>query len=308
MILNKLALAKCFNRTEKSRTNDKYGSPDDWFSNQHLMNHNLKSVSFDFFVNWGFKNPEITKTAWIKKILNKNYSIYSIINNIKDILIEELTEDYISLLQNFSLKNNINIEILIFNDENDWGDKNSKLLLVNIVDFECQIVNIETFKMIIRDYSGGPVKIGSKGLKYGTSNLECHLSTTNSLYPGDVDLLIIDNEYNVKCILEFKKHTLDTGINEQKLSNYYPSLDSRKYHRLVILRNYFNPSIPLIVIYYPTSNLINMGKMELLKGDISTLETNISSNFDIPNIITNENIDNVILKLNKAINYHNSLI
>lgn len=307
MILNKVRLAKCFNRNETSRTNEIYGSPDDWFSNKNLNNFDLYGLSFDFFINWNNKPATLTPKAWIKKILNKNYSFNEIVVNIENIIIDELGLEYCEFLKNFSIKNKIDIEILIFNDENDWSDKNSKLLLVNIADFNYQIINISTFKSLIKDYSGGPIKIGSKGLKYGTSNLECYLSTTDSLYPGDVDLLIVDKEYNVQCILEFKKHTLDTDISEQKLSNYYPSLDARKYHRLLILKDYFNTDIPLIIIYYPTSHVLNEGKMELLKGGINTLETNVASKFLVPDKNSIASIEVLINKLKKAISYHLSI-
>jgi hypothetical protein len=169
------------------------------------------------------------------------------------------------------------------------------------------IISIESFKELIRYNSGGPVQIGSKALIYGTSNLECYLSGTNSLYPGDVDLILLDRSNKPVGILEFKKHTLSTPISKQRLANYYPYPDGRKYNRLSILKDYLSNesnTVPFFVIYYPTNSECTEGRLELLHGAANNLSTKTASNFALPINNSHKEYSKMIDKLKKAIAYH----
>ena len=109
--------------------------------------------------------------------------------------------------------------------------------------------NISDLKKDIKLLSGGSISIGNKGLVYSTSTLEGYLSQTDAAWPGDADLIVLDKALNPVALLEYKKHTLDTPMRDQKLSNYYPSKDRRKYDRLAILRSFLGEDTPFINIY-----------------------------------------------------------
>jgi hypothetical protein len=82
-------------------------------------------------------------------------------------------------------------------------------------------------------------------------------------------IIVNKNDLEIHSILEFKKHNLDTPIENQKLGNYYPNPDRRKYDRLAILKNYLSTQ-KLSCIYYPTKSFLN-GKIESIEGQVGNL-------------------------------------
>jgi len=146
-------------------------------------------------------------------------------------------------------------------------------------------ITISNLKSAIQRHSGGPVRVGSKGLTYGTSAVECYLSKTDAAFPGDADAVIVDMQNRVRCVIEYKKHTLQEPIGEHLMTKYYPRPDGRKYQRLVALAKrykYFpDQSVPLVVFYYstrqPVIRLQEIGSLDehsatIIRdsGDIST--------------------------------------
>ena len=115
---------------------------------------------------------------------------------------------------------------------------------------------VSVLKKAIRKNSGGPVRIGGKGLTYGTSAIECLLSLTDAAYPGDADAVLVDGNGHVRYVIEFKKHTLTAPLGEHLASRYYPAPDGRKYRRLHALASAFAESghgaVSLIIFYYST--------------------------------------------------------
>nr|WP_314523193.1 hypothetical protein [uncultured Acinetobacter sp.] len=110
----------------------------------------------------------------------------------------------------------------------------------------------------IQTLSNGKVNVGSKGLIYGTSCMECILSKTDKAYPGDVDAVILKDQTPI-AIIEFKKHNSNKAgpdISEHTASKYSdldPSTkkygpDRKKYIRIMSLCRKFN--LPLIMFYY----------------------------------------------------------
>ncbi|MEO6820255.1 MAG: hypothetical protein ABI266_01350 [Ginsengibacter sp.] len=316
-MLKKPILAKCCDRNSMPKTHPTSGSPEDWFSKEILAKHNLSGISFDFFVNWHLNPPSITPIIWIKRILSSQYSYPQAIANIKNTLVKEFGEKQLEVLKAFAKNNHFKIQFIIFKDELYWKDRASEILIVNFkIDeneqfiFDTLLITMDEFETTIRNHSGGSVQIGSKGLIYGTSNLECYLSHTNSLYPGDADMIILDENCKSICILEFKKHTLNSSIESQQLANYYPDPDGRKYNRLAILKEYlkpYNANIPLLNIYYPTRSHFKEGRLELLKGSADNLSTKAASNFALPDIHSIDGFNSIIEKVKRAISYHHSL-
>ncbi|ECG8589557.1 hypothetical protein FNI11_07290 [Salmonella enterica subsp. salamae] len=115
---------------------------------------------------------------------------------------------------------------------------------------------VQHLKNAIQHHSGGPVHVGNKGLTYGTSAVECYLSRSDAAFPGDADAVIVDAQNQIRCIIEYKKHTLNAPIGQHLAGRYYPHPDGRKYQRLEALaarcRNALSSPVPLIVLYYST--------------------------------------------------------
>jgi len=315
-MLTKPFLSKCGDRSSMPKSHPTSGSPEDWFSYEMLEPHSLSCITFDFFVNWSLTPNSITPAIWIKRILLPEFNYQHVIENLENILVEEFGSQQLKMLKSFGTNNDFKIQFIIFKDDLNWSNSASEIMIVDLLcsendnlTFNHSVVTLDNFKATIRNNSGGAIQIGSKGLIYGTSNLECHLSGTNSLYPGDVDLIILNSESKPICVLEFKKHTLNTSISLQQISNYYPNPDGRKYNRLAILKDYLSentPNIPMFIVYYPTNASFTEGKLELLKGEVGNLSTKAASNFLLPTDNSNSEYNKIIEKLIKAIAYHNS--
>lgn len=117
-------------------------------------------------------------------------------------------------------------------------------------------LSLHDLMQLIRQLSGGPVKMGTKGLTWGNSSVECFLATTNACYPGDVDAVVVDATNRVRFVLEFKKHTLTSALDEHLVTRYYRKKDYRKYTRLWLLTEHYrrlSPDTPFLILYYGTS-------------------------------------------------------
>ncbi|MDX4049122.1 hypothetical protein Q6A89_07860 [Aliarcobacter skirrowii] len=292
------SLAKCINRNEAPKKNEKTGHPEDWFSDELLLKYGLKGYNVDFFINWN--NYNISNEIWIKGILVKDKSLSNSIENINDLKseIDRLWGlDFIKSLSNFFLSLGY-VYLILFDDNSDWKNSENILYKVKIKNdghgnfsLKKTSITLDCLKNDIRNLSGGVIEIGSKGLFYGTSSLECTLSTTDALYPGDADMILVDDNNTPVAILEFKKHTKDSPIRNQKLSNYYPRPDKRKYDRLFLLQNELsaikNKRIPLLVIYYPTKNTHKTWKIEQIEGsmnngNIHVISTGKDQEYNLP--------------------------
>ena len=131
-----------------------------------------------------------------------------------------------------------------------------------------QTLTYAQFKQLLIERSNGPVYMGKKGLNYSETDLEKFLAIENSgaLFPGDCDMLLFDNDYRCRYIVEFKKCT-DEGkycVQDQTFMNYYDNPeeprknDKLKYRRLNLLRKHFETIegyyIPLVNVFYPTTD------------------------------------------------------
>lgn len=311
-MLTKPYLAKCSDRTSMPKEHPTSGSPEDWFSNSVLQRHGLIGLTFDFFVDWS-KNPSSLKpVVWVKRSLSSPHTYNRLIEDLHKNLVMEFGIGFLTRLASFASNYQLLVQFVIYRDDFNWGDETSEILLVNLLNsnnkilFDNRIISVRQLKDLIKQNSGGPIRVGSKGLIYGTSRLECFLSKTDSLYPGDADLVIIDAENKPKAILEFKKHTLQSPILNQALSNYYPYPDGRKYDRLAILQEYLSRSgehVPLLVLYYPTNGAFKEGRVELLQGTIGKLSARAAGNFNLPIRGSLENYDSIVSKIKNAIAY-----
>ncbi|MDO3664501.1 hypothetical protein [Acinetobacter higginsii] len=269
-------LAQCANRGVQSKINPIIGEPLEWLSNNTLQRFGYSQLSFDFFVNWNtytFQNR-----IWIKRIWSSNISIDTLAVSGAEFLTQQAQNigDNLALINQFSVTYNLDPSYIVFREVN-WQDNPEPILRGAITANGIEniaLYDINQVMQAIRNNSGGPVRIGSKALIYGTSCLECYLSGTDALWPGDVDIILWDNQQQrAVAIIELKKHTLNTAISEQQLSNYYPGADSRKYDRLALLRNHLGVNVPIIVLYYPTKEFHKEIKLEKIDGNPRELET-----------------------------------
>lgn len=276
-------LALCSDRTRLAKENPKISGPDFWMPIVAAKTENLCTVSFDYFINW--QNLRLDRDFWLKCPINT-----SIIPNWKDLAENEIStllrqHEPFRTLVSFSDANNASASAIIFDDTQNWGSSDSKIIVAHWPKDEItgkglavSIIHLENIKDTIRSKSGGPIEIGQKGLIYGTSRLECFLSTTNSLWPGDADLVICE-KFSMRplALIEFKKHTEKSSIKfqDQRLSNYYPTPDRRKYDRLSLLSEQINPAskVKLFTVYYSTNPLELQIKIEEIVGTSGALKS-----------------------------------
>ena len=313
LMLQKTFLARCDNRACLAKTNIRSGSPEDWLSNDLLSGSNTFGVTFDFFIDWAINR--ISPYVWIKRILLPTYTYDEFIGKLDSEMEKEFGKDYLCRLGRFATEYDMQVQFIVFHDDLDWSNDRNELLIVSLsfkegcYSFSPQKYSLSGFKELIKSHSGGPVSIGSKGLIYGTSRLECSLSKTDSLYPGDADLLLLNEDNKAVCIFEFKKHTLSSPISEQCFTNYYPRPDGRKYKRLALLRDYLasksNSRILFFVLYYPTQTYIEQQwKLEVIEGNAFSLRATDSFTFELPADKSDNEYKKVIEKISQVIATH----
>lgn len=292
-------LALCEDRNQYPKSNKKSGSPEGWFKQENLDCYNLHSISFDFFVNWRASPVRITRHAWIKVVLNVEPNEVVDNNGVVDsdflmVLLESHFEkEILYKWYDFCFFNDLKLEFIFINE------KSSRVVLEDNVIFsrvyeeggvlklKAKIISVSELKVKIKYGTGGDLTVGKKGLIYSTSSLECFLSKSDAAYPGDADLILFDkNTLETFAVLEFKKHTKKTPIEEQKLNNYYPYPDRVKYERLFLLNSYLKGRSSLVVLYYPTLNLIN-SKVEIVGEMQKKLYTKKSILITLPLSIEN---------------------
>ncbi len=219
-------------------------------------------VTFHFFINWNSATPEVVGPLWIVRLIvssskdsldtashNEVYSAF--INSDCAPFLKELGE----------LANSISTSsACVLLGESNILHSNSPSWIVTSNDIATSPYSIKRLTLNalgkhIQEIRGGAANLGSKGLIYGTSAVECWLSKTNNIFPGDCDCLILNNGAPA-ALLEMKKHTLTAPISSNLASQYYPAPDGRKYDSLFALKRRieerFNKELPLAVIYYAT--------------------------------------------------------
>jgi hypothetical protein len=261
-------LALSTDRRISPKTHPTSGSPEDWFSNDVLDHAGLFGVTFDFFVDW--QTGRLCPELWVKRIVKQDFQPWPSADcGLLQQLIEACDGAALFRLAAFAGQRGLNVTYQLFKDTYHWHD--GKTLVSAALDGagrvgRAEIKPVADLKREIQAHSGGPVRLGRKGLVYSTSTLESYLSHTDALWPGDADLLLLDDSETPRGLLEFKKHSLETPMSGQQLSNYYPHSDRRKYDRLAILRDFLDPALPFLILYYPTSPLHRSVVLERVEG------------------------------------------
>ena len=284
-MLQKPFLARSDDRRVLPKTHPYAGAPEDWFSDAALDGTGLFGISFDFFVNWrtGALSPEL----WIKRIVAPAFQPWPCGDAaVWQQLLEQCDgAEPLRRLGAFAQRRGLRMTCQLFKESSQWTKQMPLVSAALDADGQVRRADVKPLSDLmaeIRALSGGPVQIGRKGLLYSTSTLEGYLSRTDALWPGDADLVLVDGQSVPQALLEFKKHTLETPMSAQGLSNYYPRPDGRKYDRLAILRDFLAPELPLVVVYYPTRTIHRTVVLERIEGSAGHLRGGARQEVPLP--------------------------
>jgi len=260
-------LAKCDDRSEVAKTNSR-GGPEQWFTRSTLDSFGLAGITFDFFVDWN--TDHCADEIWIKRLSSLDPAGFLAQGPASLTQALALLGDDLNLVSRFAAAHKLSAFYQVFCEDVDWAKTPGEILQANIAEgvfSKLELRSLTETMDRIRQLSGGRVRIGPKGLIYGTSTLECYLSHTDALWPGDVDCVLIETSSGrVRAILEYKKHNLESRIEDQSLINYYPRPDARKYDRLALLRDRLGGDVPIFVIYYSTDPKVGTVKIDYVTG------------------------------------------
>ena len=219
--------------------------------------------SFQYFVHWDKSPVVIDDYIWLTKLVHfENFDELSSCKE-TDVLQTFIDQGYMLEFQEtlaFCKKNNHNLSCILLPElpQTMINDKTPVWVIYDKGNDDLGIreVRIANLKEQIKIRSGGPIHVGSKGLTYGTSAVECYLSKTDAVYPGDVDCILSTSDGIVRGLIEYKKHTISDPIENHTASHYYQSKDRRKYDRLASLHRYYEtmyPNLcPLTILYFST--------------------------------------------------------
>jgi len=228
-------------RIDKSKPiqNNLFENPVNFFKN-----YNKTSVHFGYYNNFF----TAIKLLVCDELITNTINYSSFIKSLNELY---PNQDYLKEFY-FYKRHNINFEILIIYDQVNWNLENNYLLSV---EFDSEMLSSSDQTKAIRiipqkDYQKRLVNLFGinrthKPLIYSTSEFEGYLSdisisTCNrndiTLFPGDVDLITFDNNFNVSGLYEFKKHTKygDGEIEDQSFMKYFQH-DRKKYQGLALL-------------------------------------------------------------------------
>jgi len=279
-MLSKPVLAKCDDRSHLAEVNKKYGEPDQWMASANLEHLGISSASFDYFVDWSATPPTVANSMWVKRICTEWVERLQP----SDVLQGALTcNDDLATLEDFSRRYGFFVRYMIFNDDIDWSSGEAPLLAAKLKHRRFDdgtYVTRDDVMSVIQQRSGGPVRMGSKGLTFSTSRLECWLSRfSTALWPGDADCVLWrPGDQRAVALLEFKKHNLDTPLAEEGIQKYMAK-DRRKWERLGLLRDRIDA--PLFCIYYSTDPRVETIKVERLVGPYNNLQDGGSNMVEI---------------------------
>ena len=252
-------LAKCVDRSDIAKV---AVNPLDWIIPR--LGNDYESLSFHFFINWNQNPPVVSGPFWLSRLIIASSPNELITAKDEDVLAAYKvagSDILLSHLDELARSNSTNAECVLLGEmDTKLVNSQSPVWIIkhdNEANGQLSInrITIAGLGKYIESIRKGSAALGSKGLIYGTSAVECWLSRTNNLFPGDCDCLILKNGVPVS-IIELKKHTLNDPISNNLASRYYPGQDSRKYDSLFALKRYleqnYQVKIPLSIIYFAT--------------------------------------------------------
>lgn len=285
-------------RFQALKTNYRLGDITYNFDSNALRSNGLNALSFCFFVNWNnnYLSGTIDPHIWIKKGLaiheKKRIDVQEPLLIEKFLSCEPL--DAVINKSSFFGRYDLDLSYTII-----WKaplgtlpDNCNVIIELSYRDsgFQKNIINFGQLKNLLLQYSGRSIVMG-KPLIYYETELEKILSLNRSgrtaPFPGDCDLLLYDNDFRCRAIIEFKKRTsrgANISIANQTISNYIEK-DILKYRRLNLLRNYFEQKdesiIPLLNIFYSVAGDKDDNKIKI-ETISHGLQSGITDYFELP--------------------------
>ena len=259
VVIRSLYQARCDNRSVATAS-----SPDPIAWIRAALSSSAQTLSFHFFVNWAKTPPCLTGPLWHTRLAAADDPIllHSLSDSdVKTALMASGETAPLHELDGFARSIGMTAEgVLLGEPSKGRLVDDSPSWIVRLPDQPQEQPLVSRVKLselgaLINSNRGGRANLGSKGLTYGTSAVECYLSHTANIFPGDCDCLVVQD--GRPCILfEMKKHTLAGPIEENLASRYYPRQDGRKYDALFALQTRIQAStavpVPLAVVYYAT--------------------------------------------------------
>ena len=291
-MLNKPILARCDNRRIWAKRHPFSGEPEEWIADTYLKPYGLVGLTFDFFVNW--RNAgSIPNRLWIKRVVDESFTPWPI-NQWRDIpgaIYQCDEEEKVKQLCRFADRYGMSCHYFLFKESADFGVRPVPIVEVrfNGNGSVKRVLNVDLSKLKsnIKRLREGPASVGSKGVTYALTSLECYLSKTDTLWPGDVDLVLVDSSFTPRAIIEFKKDTKGYPISGETLSRYYPKKDPRKYDSFAYLRDHLTDgkgNLPIIVLYYSVIQSDDQKvKLEYIEGTAKALRATNSEYVPLPN-------------------------
>ncbi|WP_141243391.1 hypothetical protein [Vreelandella boliviensis] len=235
--------------------------PSDWIVPSLPVGWRL--LSFHFFVDWMQSPPLLANRVWMTRQVRFEH---------ESEMAEELESDLLSLFKKSEDRRYFEgLERVCSNYRHDLSAIILPDIPVSVITEQTPIwairrkenadlgigkYSVSNLKTAIQGHSGGPVKVGTKGLKFGTSAVECFLSSSDAAFPGDADGVVVDDQNQVRFVIEYKKHTIGDVIDNHLINRYYPRPDGRKYKRLEALRSHYERvnqlPTPLVILYFST--------------------------------------------------------
>ncbi len=259
-MLKKGILRSVENPAIVARANPYCGDPTEWFNAAPFKKQPLFCLNVDFFVDW--KNEAIAPVFWTKRIISGTFS--PLPDDIYQQIVAADGEDYVHHLAGVARRYGIDMTYLLFRDlpANQWANPKNKIYVFNLSAYERQTdrtscvqeLSADELKNVIRGIRKETHRIGKKSLKYASSTLEVYLAQDDAIYPGDADILLVNQDDCVEAIIEVKKHNQWSQkraphIQDETIA-LYRDIDRLKYQSLGLLKDFL--SCPLYMLYYTT--------------------------------------------------------
>ncbi|WGI26194.1 hypothetical protein QEN58_03815 [Halomonas alkaliantarctica] len=275
--------------------------PSDWIAPSLPAGWRL--LSFHFFVDWMQSPPRLANRVWMTRQVRFEHESEMVEGPKSDLLrlfnqsedwrffedLERVCSNYRHDLSAILLPD---IPVSVITEQTPvWVIRRAENTGLGIGKY-----SVSNLKTAIQRHSGGPVNVGKKGLTFGTSAVECFLSGSDAAFPGDADGVVVDDQNQVRFIIEFKKHTIGDALDNHLINRYYPSRDGRKYKRLEALRTHYEcvnqfPT-PLVMLYFstrePVIRLQEIGRLNDDSVDIRHDSGNINTNGMHPDAISKQ--------------------
>lgn len=258
MHITQLQQARCDDRRQITRAVD----PANWILS--ALPETWRLLSFHFFIDWNQHPSALGEEVWMTRLLRLDAG-ESIENIHEQQILTAFTsgghkDTFIALQKACSHYGQTAVSIILPEIDMRMIGVDTPIWKLHIAPYDLEFtIEKLSLSMLMREiqaHSGGRVVVGTKGLTYGTSAVECYLSKTDAAYPGDVDAVIVNESGVAQCIIEFKKHTLNDRVEDHLVSRYYPQPDGRKYRRLDCLVHHYQQlnqiELPFVLFYFAT--------------------------------------------------------